>query len=97
MLKNGTFASPATARASQGLAGAGRPDHQDAAWNPPAELLELLRVTQEFDNLLQVFLRFVDARHVLEGDAALRLGQELGLRFAEAHRLAGAALHLPGH
>jgi hypothetical protein len=43
---------------------------------------------------LQVFLGFVDAGDVLEGDAALRLVEQLGLRLAEAHRLAGAALHL---
>ncbi len=81
----------------QRLAGAGRADQQHAARNPAAELLELLRVAQELDDLLQVFLGLVDAGDVLEGDAARRLGQKLGLRLAEAHRLAGAALHLAGH
>ena len=81
----------------QGLAGARRADQQHAARDAAAELLELLRVAQEFDDLLQVFLGLVDAGDVLERDPALRLGQELGLRLAESHRLAGAALHLPGH
>ena len=81
----------------QGLAGAGRADQQHAARNAAAELLELLRVAQKFDDLLQVFLGLVDAGDVLERDAALRLGEQLGLRLAKAHRLAGAALHLPRH
>ena len=81
----------------QGLAGAWRADQQHAARDAPAELLELLRVAQELDNLLQVLLGLVDAGDVLERHASLRLGQKLGLRLAEAHRLAGAALHLPGH
>ena len=81
----------------QRLAGAGRADQQHAARDAPAELLELLRIAQEFDDLLQVFLGLVDAGDVLEGDAALRLVEQLGLRLAEAHRLAGAALHLARH
>ncbi len=81
----------------QRLAGAGRADEKHAARNAAAELLELLRIAQELDDLLQIFLGLVDARHVLEGDAALRLVEELRLRFAETHRLAGAALHLAGH
>ena len=81
----------------QRLAGAGRADQQHAARDAPAELLELLRIAQELDDLLQILLGLVDAGHVLEGDAARRLGEKLRLRLAEAHRLAGPALHLPGH
>ena len=69
----------------QRLAGAGRADQQHAARNASAEALELLRVAQELDDLLQVLLGLVDAGDVLEGDAAMRLGQQLGLRLAEAH------------
>ena len=79
----------------QGLAGAGRADQQHAARNASAEPLELAGVTQEFDDLLQVGFRLVDAGHVLEGDAAMRLGQKLGAALAEAERLAAGALHLP--
>ena len=78
----------------QRLAGAGRADQQHAARDAAAEPLELLRVAQELDDLLQVLLGLVDAGDVLEGDAAMRLGQQLGLRLAEAHGPAGAALHL---
>ena len=69
----------------QRLAGAGRADQQHAARNPAAEPLELARVAQEFDDLLQILLGLVDAGDVLEGDAAMRLGQQLGARLAEAH------------
>src|SRR5262249_36138750 len=71
----------------QRLAGAGRADQEHAARNLAAEALEFARIAQEFDNLLQVLLGLVDASHVLEGDAAMRLGQKLGARLAEAERL----------
>ncbi len=79
----------------QGLAGAGRSDQQHAARNAPAEPLESLRIAQEFDDLLQILLGLVDARDILKGDPAMRLGQKLRLRLAEAHGLAAGALHLP--
>ncbi len=78
----------------QRLAGAGRSDQQHAARNPPAEALELLRVAQELDDLLQVLLGLVDAGDVLERHAPVRLRQKLRLRLAEAERLAAGALHL---
>jgi hypothetical protein len=43
---------------------------------------------------MQIELGLVDAGHVLEGDAAMRLGQKLGAALAEAERLAAGALHL---
>ena len=94
MVKNGTPASPATARAEQGLAGAGRADQQRALGDLAAQALELGRVLQEVDDLGQLFLGLVDAGHVLEGDAVLVLGQQPGLGLAEAHGAARAALHL---
>jgi hypothetical protein len=78
----------------QRLAGAGRPDEQHATRNLAAEALELARIAQELNDLLQVLLGLVDTGDVLEGDAAVRLGQKLRARLAESHRLAGAALHL---
>ena len=97
MVKKGTLASPATARAVSVLPVPGGPTSRTPRGNSAAELLELLRIAQEFDDLLQVLLGLVDAGDVLERDAALRLGQKLRLGLAEAHRLAGAALHLAGH
>ena len=52
----------------QRLAGAGRADHQHAARDAAAELLELLRVAQEVDQLLDLFLGLVAAGDVGEGD-----------------------------
>src|SRR5205807_4869238 len=56
--KNGTFASPATAREER-LARSGRPHQQYALRNAATELLELLRFLEELDDLLQFFLRLV--------------------------------------
>ena len=94
MVKKGTLASPAMARASKRLAGARRADQQHALGNAAAQALEFLRVAQEVDDFLQIVLGLVDAGDVFKGDAALALGQQLGARFAEAHRLAAARLHL---
>src|SRR5262249_39632909 len=55
----------------QGLASPRRPNEQRAARNAATEALELLRVAQELDDLLQVGLGLVDARHVLKRDAAI--------------------------
>ena len=79
----------------QRLAGAGRADQQHAARNLAAQPLEFSGIAQEFDDLLQILLGLVDARDVLEGDAAVRLGEKLCARLAEAERLAAGALHLP--
>ena len=81
----------------QGLAGAGRADQQDALRDLAAEALELLGVAQVLDDLLKLLLGFVDAGDVVEGHAALALGQQPCARLAEAHRLAAARLHLAHH
>ena len=78
----------------QGLAGAGRADQQHALGDAAADLLELLRVLEELDDLLELLLGLVDAGDVVEGDPALLLGQQPRARLAEAHRLAAARLHL---
>src|SRR5262249_9985669 len=64
---------------------------RDAAAKP----LEFCRVAQEFDDLLEIEFGFVDTRNVLEGDATMRFGEQLGAAFTEAERLAAGALHLP--
>ena len=63
----------------QRLAGAGRADQQHALRDAAAEALELLRIVQELDDLLQLLLGLVDAGDVVEGDAAMRLGEQLRL------------------
>ena len=87
MVKNGTLASPAMARASSVLPVPGGPTSSTPRGMRPPRRWNLLRVAQELDDLLQVFLGLVDAGDVLEGDAAMRLGQQLRLRLAEAQRL----------
>src|ERR1700757_1121374 len=70
MVKNGTLASPAMARARKVLPVPGGPHQPPPAGEAPAEPLELARVAQELHDLLQVELGFVDAGYVLKGDAA---------------------------
>ena len=81
----------------QRLAGAGRAHQQHALGDLAAQALELLRVLEEVHDLLELGLGLVDAGYVLEGDAALLLGQQLGARLAEAHGAAAAGLHLAHH
>src|SRR3546814_6483494 len=66
MVKNGTFASPAMARASSVLPVPGGADQQAALGDLAAETLEALRVLQELDDLLELGLRLVDAGDVVE-------------------------------
>ena len=79
----------------QGLAGSGWAHHQDALGDATAQAGELLGVLEEGDDLLDLVLGLLDAGDVGEGDAALVLREQLGLRLAKAHRLATAHLELP--
>ena len=81
--KNGTFASPATARASSVLPGARRAHQQDALRDAPAELLELLRLAQELDDFLEFLFRFVNTGDVLERHFFLGARRELRAALAE--------------
>ncbi len=78
----------------QGLAGARRSDEQDALGDAAAEALELLRLAEELDDLLELFLGLIDAGDVLEGDLLLLHGEQAGADLAEAHGLVAAGLHL---
>ena len=81
----------------QGLAGSGRPDQQHALGNASAELLELLRLAQELDDFLELFLGFIHAGHVFERDLLLLHGEQAGAALAERQRLVAAGLHLADH
>ncbi len=96
---NGEERHPGLARnglGQQGLAGAGRADHQHAAGNLAAQLLELARVLEEVDQLGHFLLGFLDAGDIIEGDLDLVGAEHARARLAEAHgaAAAGAALHL---
>src|SRR5437868_12719455 len=71
MEKNGTFASPATARARSVLPVPGGP-MRSTPFGMAAKLLELLGLPEEFDDLLEFVLGLIDARDVLEGHLLLR-------------------------
>ena len=78
----------------QRLAGARRTDEQDALRDAAAEALELLRVLEEGDDLLDLVLRLVDSGDVRERDLVLRVAQHARLGLAERHGLAAAGLEL---
>ena len=68
------------------LAGAGRPDQEHAFRHASAEPPVLLRVLQKVDDLPQLVLGLVDARHVIEPHAGVGLDVDLGLRLADLHQ-----------
>jgi hypothetical protein len=79
----------------QRLAGARGADQQHAARDAAAELLELLRVLQEVDQFLDLFLGLVAAGDVGEGGGVVGLVEHARLALAEAEGAAlAAALHL---
>ena len=78
----------------QRLTGAGRAVEQDALGDAGAERLELLRVLEEFLDLLQLLHRLVDPGDVAEGDFRRVHRHPLRFRFAEVHHPRAAALHL---
>ena len=81
----------------QGLAGSGRADQQHALGNAAAQLLELLRLAQELDDLLQLFLGLFHAGDVFERHLLLLGGVQARAALAEAQGLVAAALHLAHH
>ena len=78
----------------QRLAGSRRAHQQHALRNAAAELLELLRLLEELDDLLELALRFFHAGDVAERHLLLRGRGQLRLALAERQRLVAAALHL---
>ena len=81
----------------QRLAGSRRSDEKHALGNASAELLELLRLAQILDDLLQLFLGFVDTGHILEGDFLLLHREQARAALAEGESLVAARLHLAQH
>ena len=65
------------------LARSRRAHEEHALGDAATELLELLRLAQEVDDLLQFFLGFVHAGDVLERHLLLRAGRQLRLALAE--------------
>jgi hypothetical protein len=78
----------------ESLTCARRADEQDAFGDAAAEALELLRLAEELDDLLELFLGLVNTGDILEGDLFLLHREQAGARFAEAHGFVAAGLHL---
>ena len=92
-LKNGTCASPATARASSVLPVPGRADEEDALGNAPAEVRVFLGILQELDDLLQLVFRLVDARDIRKTHLHFIVRVDLRAAAGERHHAAFRAAH----
>ncbi len=79
----------------QGLARPGRAHQQNALGDLPAEALELLRVLEKLDDLLEFLLGLVDSCNVSERHLLLVGSEKTGLGFTKGHGLGAAGLHLP--
>ncbi len=90
MEKNGTFASPATARASSVLPVPGGPLSRTPCGMRAPSLLYFCGIAQEVDDLGELLLRFFDAGDVLERDLVTA---RLVLARARAAERAECALH----
>src|SRR5688572_24856261 len=89
--KNGTPASPATARARRVFRSRG-PEEEHALGDLGSHLPELLRVLEEVLDLLELLDGLVDAGHVGEGDFRRVLVDDLRPGLPEAHDAVAAAL-----
>ncbi len=79
------------------LAGARRPDEEDAPRDPRAERIEFLGVLQELDDFLELGLGLVDAGDVVERHDGLVAEEHASAALAEAQGLVIGALRLPHH
>ena len=59
--------------------------------------MKLLGLAEKLDDLLQLFLRFVDTGDVFEGDLLLLRGMQAGAALTKTHRFVAAGLHLAHH
>ena len=78
----------------KGFAGSRRTNQQHALGNLATQLGKLLRIPEKLDNLFQFLLGLVNTGHIFKGHQPLGIRQQLGLAFAEAHRLTTTGLHL---
>src|SRR5467141_2715710 len=79
----------------QRLARSRRSDKQDTLRNSSAQLLELLRIFQELNNFLQLFLGLVRTGDVLERSLLLLRGEQPCAGLAKTQGLVSARLPLP--
>ena len=78
----------------EGLTRARGTFQQCAFRNFTAQAAKFLWILQKINNFFQLFLGFVNTRHIVKGDIALLFGQHLRAALAKAHSAAlTAALH----
>jgi hypothetical protein len=77
----------------QGLTRSGRPNQERTLRQAPSELCELLGILQELDDLLELDLRFVGSRDVIESHLRSVPRQQLRFRLPEAESFRPARLH----
>ena len=85
MVKKGTLASPATARASSVLPVPGGPDQQDPFGHPSSKVLVapgFLKIVHDFH---QLRFRLIRPRYILKAGLDLFFGVDLGFVFSERH------------
>ena len=97
MLKKGTPASPATARASSVLPVPGGPTSSTPRGMRAPSELNFSGYFEELDDFLELRLGLVDAGDVVEGDDRLVAQEHARAALAEAHRLVVGALRLAEH
>src|SRR5262249_46424039 len=76
------------------LAGAWRADEKNPFGDAGPERREFLRVLEELDHLGELFLRFINASDVREGDGHLTSRKQPGPALPEAHCLGVGSLRL---
>src|SRR5208337_80132 len=81
----------------QGFTCSRRANQQHALGNASAQLLKLLRLTQELNDFVQLFFGLIHASHVFERDLFLLHGEQARAAFTERQRLVAARLHLADH
>ena len=76
----------------QRLARSRRANHEDAFGDAAAQLLEFLGILKKIDELRDLFLGFLDAGDVLEGDPIFSFGEHPRFALAEIQRASTAIL-----
>ena len=97
MLKNGTPASPATARASSVLPVPGGPTSSTPRGMRAPSAANFSGYLRNSTTSWQLCLGLFDAGHVLEGDVGLVAHEHARAALAEAERLVVGALRLAHH
>jgi len=93
-VEEGNIRLPGDGPGQERLAAAGRSGQEHALGDLRPHCPELLRLAQELDDLLQLLLGLVHARHVVEGHALVGVLEPLVAALPEGDRLPARRLHL---